>query len=168
VPVLPYLEHTPRLEGDVQLAEDAVVVGKVSLSGPARIESSAVLRGDQSWIGVAGPFRIGRRATIHTEQDRPTRVAAGVWVGDDAVVHACTLGEGVRVEDGGLVLSGSSVGAGSIVAADSLVPEESSFPDNSYVVGTPARRVRDTTPEERAETLAWLHAALEGRSVLPS
>jgi carbonic anhydrase/acetyltransferase-like protein (isoleucine patch superfamily) len=119
-----------------------------------------VVRGDQNSVDVGARFRMGQRSTIHVELHTATFVGNDVWLGDDVVVHACTLGDGVRVEDGGLVLSTSSVGAGSIVAADALVPEGVSFPPNSYIAGTPGRRVRETTPEERAETLQRLAAAL--------
>jgi carbonic anhydrase/acetyltransferase-like protein (isoleucine patch superfamily) len=161
MPVLPYLEHLPKLGAGVELAPTAVVVGKVSLAGPARVDDSAVLRGDQNSITVGSRFRIGQRSTVHVEVHTPTVVGDDVWLGNDVVVHACTLGQGVCVEDGGLVLSTSSVGAGSIVAADALVPEGVSFPDNSYIQGTPGRRVRDTTADERAETLRRLTAALD-------
>ena len=160
MPVLPYLEHVPRLGDDVRLAEDAVIVGKATVAGPARIEARAVLRGDQNQISIGPRFRIGQRSTIHVEEFSATSIGQDVWVGDDAVVHACSLGDGVRVENGGLVLSGSSVGPGSIVAADSLVPEGVSFPANSYISGTPGRRLRETTPEERQATLALLAQAL--------
>src|SRR5439155_25268084 len=108
-----------------------------------------------------GPrFRAGRGSSIHAGLAPPTRVGPDVWVGDGSVVHACTVGDGVRVEDGGLVLSNSSVGAGSIVAADALVSEGVEFPDNSYISGTPGRRLRDTTVEERSETRRWVAQAL--------
>jgi carbonic anhydrase/acetyltransferase-like protein (isoleucine patch superfamily) len=158
--LLTYLSHAPAVGAGVEIAPTAVIVGKVSIAGPAVLADSAVLRGDQNRIDVGPRFRIGRQSTVHVELHTPTVIGADVWVGDDSVVHACTLGDGVRVEDGGLVLSTSSVGSGSIVAADSLVPEGISFPQNSYVVGTPGRRARDTTPEERAETLALIRAAL--------
>jgi len=160
MPVLPYLQHVPELGGDVALADDAFVVGKVHLAGPARLESSAVVRGDQNDVTIGANFRMGRGSSIHVERHTHTRVGANVWLGDDVVVHATTLGEGTRVEDGGLVLSTSSVGAGSIVAADALVSEGVEFPDNSYISGTPGRRVRDTTPEERQETLRMIATAL--------
>ena len=105
---------------------------------------------------------MGRGSTIHVELPTPTLIGTDVWVGDEAVVHACTLGDGVRVEDGGLVLSNSSVGAGSIVAADALVSEGVEFPENSYISGTPGRRRRDTTEEEREETRRRVAAALVG------
>jgi carbonic anhydrase/acetyltransferase-like protein (isoleucine patch superfamily) len=153
VPILTYLEHTPTLGLGVGLAADAYVVGKVSMAGPAVLEASAVLRGDQNRIVVGPRFRMGRGSTIHVESYSYTQVGSDVWLGDQVVVHACTLGDGVRVEDGGLVLSTSRVGAGSIVTADSLVSEGAEFPDNSYIAGTPGRWLRDTTPGERDETL---------------
>ena len=160
MPILPYLEHVPHVGEGVQLADDAFLVGKVSLEGPARLEQSAVLRGDQNRISVSPRFRMGRGSSIHVELATPTVLGTDVWLGDDAVVHACTLGDGVRVEDGGLVLSGSRVGAGSIVAADSLVSENVEFPANSYISGTPGRRLRDTTGEERAQTREMVSLAL--------
>ncbi len=161
MPILPYLEHSPSVGADVMLAEDAYVVGKVALTGPALLSSSAVLRGDQNQIMVGPRFRMGAGSSIHVENHTPTEVGADVWIGDNAVVHATTLGDVTRVEDGGLVLSTSRVGAGSIVEADALVPEGVEFPDNSYISGTPGRRVRETTPEERAETLRMITAALQ-------
>ncbi len=160
MPILPYLEHCPTVGQGVTLAQDAFLVGKVDVAGPAIFQARAVLRGDQNRI-VTGPrFRLGRGSTIHVELPTPTLIGTDVWVGDDAVVHACTLGDGVRVEDGGLVLSNSFVGAGSIVAADALVSEGVAFPENSYISGTPGRRLRDTTEEERAETRRLVASAL--------
>jgi carbonic anhydrase/acetyltransferase-like protein (isoleucine patch superfamily) len=160
VPIQAYLEHVPVVGEDVVMAETAYLVGKVSVDGPARFEHSAVLRGDQNRIVVRPRFRMGRRSSIHVELRSPTLLGTDVWLGDDVVVHACTLGDGVRVEDGGLVLSGSRVGSGSIVEADALVPEGVEFGENSYISGTPGRRLRDTTVEERAETVAMVASAL--------
>jgi carbonic anhydrase/acetyltransferase-like protein (isoleucine patch superfamily) len=160
VPILPYLEYVPEVGPNVEFADDAFVVGQVRLAGPAVLDSSAVLRGDQNRIDVGPRFRIGRGSTVHVEARTSTQIGADVWVGDDAVVHACTLGDGTRVEHGGLVLSDSRVGAGSIVAADALVPEGVEFPDNSYISGTPGRRIRDTTPEERRQTREMVSRAL--------
>jgi carbonic anhydrase/acetyltransferase-like protein (isoleucine patch superfamily) len=160
VPVLSYLEHTPHVGENVWMADDAYIVGKVSVEGPARLEDSAVVRGDQNRIEVGPRFRLGRGSSIHVELHTPTLIGTEVWLGDDVVVHATTLGDGVRVDNGGRVLSTSKVGAGSIVAADTLVPEGIEFSENSYISGTPGRRVRDTTPEERAETRRLVAEAL--------
>lgn len=149
------------LEEGVRVTSGAVVAGKVAMRAPARVDEGAVLRGDQASIEVGARFFIGARSSVHVEVGTGTRVGEGVWVGADAVVHAAEVGDGVRIEDGALVLSHSSLGAGSIVAADSLVPEGVAFPENSYISGTPGRRLRDTTPEERAETRALLTRSLD-------
>ena len=164
MPTHSYLEHIPEHGADVSLHPDAAVVGRVRLAGPARFESRASVRGDQNWVSIGARFRIGTGSTIHVERHTPTVIGEDVWLGDDVVVHATTLGDCVRVEDGGLVLSTSKVGAGSIVAADALVSEGTEFPENSYIAGTPGRRIRDTTPEERAATLQMVLAALEQHS----
>jgi carbonic anhydrase/acetyltransferase-like protein (isoleucine patch superfamily) len=160
VPVLPYLVHVPQLGDGVRLADDAVVVGAVSVAGPARFASSAVARGDQSPISIGPRFYLGPSSTIHVESTSGTRIGASVWVGANAVVHAAVVDDNVRIEDGGLVLSGSTVGTGSVVAAGSIVAENTVFPENSYIAGTPGRRERDTTPEERADTEARLASQL--------
>jgi carbonic anhydrase/acetyltransferase-like protein (isoleucine patch superfamily) len=150
----------PKVGREVMLADNAFVVGKASVAGPARLEQSAVVRGDQNRIVVGPRFRMGRGSSIHVELHAPTEIGSDVWLGDDVVVHATSLGDGVRVEDGGLVLSTSRVGAGSIVAANALVPEGVEFAAHSYISGTPGRRVRDTTPAERAETVAMVRRAI--------
>ena len=160
MPILPHLTHMPEIGADVVLADDAYLVGKVQVEGPARFGSSAVARGDQNRISISPRFCIGRGSTIHVEIETETRIGADVWVGTDAVVHASQVGDGTRVEDHGLVLSNSRLGAGSIVAADSLVPEGSTFAENSYISGTPGRRLRDTTREERQQTLEMVARAL--------
>src|SRR5579864_8701501 len=161
MPILPYLEHSPSVGPDVVLDDSAYVVGRVELRGPARLEASAVLRGDQNRIVIGPRFRMGAGSSMHVEVHTHTEVGSDVWVGEGAVVHATTLGDGTRVEDGGLVLSTSRVGAGSIVASDALVSEGVEFPENSYISGTPGRRIRDTTPEERQETLRMVQQALQ-------
>lgn len=160
MPVLPYLHHQPDVDPDVRLAPSAVVAGMVAVRAPACLAERAVVRGDQSPVSVGPHAALGAGSTVHVENDVPTRIGAWVWVGPGAVVHATTLGDGVRVEAGAAVLSRSWLGAGSVVSAGSLVTEGASFPDNSYLDGTPARRLRDTTPEERAETRRMVRGAL--------
>jgi carbonic anhydrase/acetyltransferase-like protein (isoleucine patch superfamily) len=161
VPVLPYVSFTPSVGPNVFLAPDAVLVGKVRVTGPGRFDASAVARGDQNWIDIGARFRMGTGSSIHVEFHTQTSIGSDVWVGDGCVVHATTLGDNVRVEDGALVLSTSRVGDGSIVAAGSLVTEGAEFEPNSYISGTPGRRVRETTEEERAQTRSMVGEALQ-------
>jgi carbonic anhydrase/acetyltransferase-like protein (isoleucine patch superfamily) len=167
MPVLRYRDHLPRLGSDVALEDEAYAIGDLTVNGPARFAAGAVVRADRAPIVVGPRCHIGHRSTVHVDSGHPTQIGADVWIGEDSVVHGCTIGDGVRVEDGGLVLRGSTVGAGSLVAADSLVPEGATFPANSYIAGTPGRRQRDTTPEEREETLRRTRSALRTADQAP-
>ena len=141
VPILPYLEHVPAVGRGVALADDAYVVGKVSVAGPARARARA-----RCCAATRTASTIGRAVSHRARLDDPRRAAYADADRSRRVARRrrrrarATLGDGVRVEDGGLVLSTSKVGAGSIVAADALVPEGVEFPDNSYISGTPGRR----------------------------
>jgi carbonic anhydrase/acetyltransferase-like protein (isoleucine patch superfamily) len=152
VPLVAYLAWEPQVGPGVVLEEQAFVIGRARVAGPALVRARAVIRSDDSHTAFGPRFVIGEGSTVHVDGGRPTVVGSDVVLGADVVLHGCTLGDCVRIEDGGLVLNGGSVGSGSLVAADSLVSEGASFPENSYIAGTPGRRLRDTTPEERAET----------------
>jgi carbonic anhydrase/acetyltransferase-like protein (isoleucine patch superfamily) len=153
MPIVAYLDNLPHIGDGVSLSDDAFVVGKVELAGPGVLEASAVIRADKAPVRIGSDFHMGRESSIHIDSDCPTLIGDGVWLGARVVAHGCTLGDGVRVEDGGLVLSGAVVGAGSIVARGALVTEGATFADQSYIDGSPGRRTRDTTPEERAQTV---------------
>ena len=163
MPILPYRERTPQVGPEVTIADDAYVVGWVSLPGPAVIGVSAVMRGEEAAITIGARYRMGSRATIHVDPGAETHIGEDSWLGDGSVVHGSVLGDCVRVGDGASVLNHSEVGGGSVIADGALLSENSSFPENSYIEGTPGKRVRDTTGEEREETRAMVRAQISAQ-----
>jgi carbonic anhydrase/acetyltransferase-like protein (isoleucine patch superfamily) len=151
MPILPYLETLPEVARDVSLDDEAYVIGKVRIGPGARIGPRSVIRGDQCHITIGRRFRMGASATVHVDPERPTTIGEDVLVEDAAVVHGCTVGNGVLIEREATVLTGSVVGEGSIVQADALVAEGKEIPPRSVVAGTPGRVVRQTTDDEVAE-----------------
>jgi carbonic anhydrase/acetyltransferase-like protein (isoleucine patch superfamily) len=65
-------------------------------------------------------------------------------------VHGTTVGDGVTIGMGAVVLSRSSIGAEAIVAAAALVPEDAVVNSGALVMGVPAREKRVLSAEERA------------------
>jgi carbonic anhydrase/acetyltransferase-like protein (isoleucine patch superfamily) len=47
-----------------------------------------------------------------------------------------------------VVLNGAKIGRNCLVGAGALVTEGKEFPDNVLILGSPARVVRDITPEQ--------------------
>ena len=49
---------------------------------------------------------------------------------------------------GSVVMNHAKVGANCIIGANSLITERKEFPDNSLIMGSPAKIVRELTEEE--------------------
>ena len=64
------------------------------------------------------------------------------------MLHGCTIGDGSLIGIGAVVLNGAKIGKNCLVGAGSLVTEGKEFPDGSMIMGTPAKVVRELTPQQ--------------------
>lgn len=142
-------DSQPSVHPTAFVAPGAVVVGAVEVSEQASIWYTAVLRGDINRIVVGPQSNVQDGCVLHVSDDFPCILGARVTVGHRAVVHACTVGDDVLVGMGAIILDGARIGARSIIAAGALVTRGSDIPEGSLVMGTPARVIRQLTPEEQ-------------------
>lgn len=126
------------------VADSAVVIGKVRIKAGASVWFGAVLRGDNEWIEVGERSNVQDNCTLHTDPGFPLVIGAGCTVGHNAILHGCSIGNNTLVGMGAIVMNGAQVGANCIVGAGALIGEKKTVPDNSLVVGSPARKIRDT------------------------
>jgi carbonic anhydrase/acetyltransferase-like protein (isoleucine patch superfamily) len=137
--------NVPELpEADrVWVAPDAHVIGKVRLGEDVGIWFGAVLRGDNELIDIGARSNVQEGAMLHTDIGFPLSVGEDVTIGHHAILHGCTVGEGSLIGMGATVLNGAKIGAGCLVGANALVTEGKVFPDNSLIVGSPAKVMRE-------------------------
>ena len=109
----------------------------------------AVLRGDEASITVGEAANIQDNAVVHCEPALPTVIGDGVTVGHGAILHGCTVEDGVLIGMGAILLNGCVIGKNSLVAAGALVTQNAVIPPESLVVGSPARVLRPLRPEEK-------------------
>ncbi len=64
------------------------------------------------------------------------------------MLHGCTIGDESLIGIGAVVLNGAKIGKNCLVGAGSLVTEGKEFPDGSMIMGSPAKVVRELTPEQ--------------------
>jgi carbonic anhydrase/acetyltransferase-like protein (isoleucine patch superfamily) len=64
------------------------------------------------------------------------------------MLHGCTIGDESLIGIAAVVLNGARIGRHCVVGAGSVVTEGKSFPDGSLIMGTPAKVVRELTPEQ--------------------
>lgn len=144
--------QAPELPADglYWVAETAIVVGRVRLMSEASIWYGSVLRGDNEWIEIGMRSQIQDNATLHTDPGFPLTVGRDCVIGHNVVLHGCTIGDSSLIGMGAIVLNGARIGANCLVGAGALITEGKEFPDNSLIVGTPAKAVRETDEKARA------------------
>lgn len=142
--------HLPQVHPTAKVAENATLVGSVTLGPNASVWYGAVIRGDEAPISIGENTNIQDNATVHASPNFPAHVGSNVTVGHNAVVHGCTVEDGCLIGMGAILLNGCVIGAGSMVAAGALVPQNKVIPPGSLVMGAPAKVVRTLEEADRS------------------
>ncbi len=142
----------PRIAPDVFVAPGAVIVGDVEIGPGSSVWFNAVIRGDVAPVRIGARTNVQDGAVLHLDRDAPCIVGDDVTIGHRAVVHGTTIGNGVLVGMGSVILSRSRIGNGVIIAAGAVVPEGMEVPDGALVAGVPAT-VKRILDEERRRAL---------------
>lgn len=160
--IRPYRNKEPRIAGSAFLAENAVVIGDVTLGEQVNVWYGAVIRGDENRIEVGDGSNVQDNATLHVGHAFPIRLGKNVTVGHNAVVHGCTVGDDTLIGMGATVLNGAVIGKGCIIGAGALVKEREVVPDHSLLVGVPAKIIRtlDESAVEKNRQNAAIYRAL--------
>lgn len=138
----------PQLADSAWVADSAQVMGDVALAADTSIWFGAVLRGDTETIRIGRGSNIQDLSVLHADVGMPLTVGEGVTVGHQVMLHGCTIGDGSLIGIGAVVLNGAVIGKGCLVGAGALVTEGKVFPDGSMILGSPAKVVRQLTPEQ--------------------
>jgi carbonic anhydrase/acetyltransferase-like protein (isoleucine patch superfamily) len=113
----------------------------------------AVVRGDVNTVTIGDRVSVGDRAVIHVAKiqgDHPTSIGNDVIIGAGALIHAATLGMACQVGESAQVLDGALVGAHAMIAPASVVTPGTKVPDGEYWGGSPAKKIRDLSEEEKS------------------
>ena len=140
----------PQLHEGSWVADSAEVMGRVTLGRDASVWFGAVLRGDCERITVGARSNIQDASVLHADVGKPLVIGEGVTVGHRVMLHGCTIGDGSLVGIGAIVLNGARIGKNCLVGAGALVTEGKEFADGSMILGSPAKAVRQLTPEQIA------------------
>jgi len=135
-------------EDEYWIAPGAVVIGNVILKKNASIWFNAVARGDNDPIVVGENSNVQDGSVLHTDTGSPLTIGANVTVGHMVMLHGCTIGDGSLVGIGSIILNGARIGKNCLIGANSLITEGKEIPDNSMVMGSPGKVVREIGPQQ--------------------
>jgi carbonic anhydrase/acetyltransferase-like protein (isoleucine patch superfamily) len=138
----------PLFKGDYFIADNAAVIGAVTLENDASIWFSCVVRGDTDDLIIGEGTNIQDGSVLHTDPGIKLTIGRDCVVGHQVMLHGCEIGDNCLIGIGAVILNRAKIGRNSIVGARSLVTEGKSFPENSLIMGTPAKVMRELTPQE--------------------
>jgi len=133
------------------LAENATVVGEVTMGDNCTVWFNAVVRGDVHSITIGSDTNIQDGAVIHcTYQKAKTVIGSRVSIAHNAIVHGCTIEDNVLIGMGAIVMDDAVIGSNSVIAAGAVVLPGTIVEPGSTYAGMPAKRIKDTSDEMRA------------------
>lgn len=139
---------TPHIEDAAWVADNAQVIGDVHMAADSSVWFSSVVRGDTATIRIGEGTNIQDGSVLHADVGIPLTIGKHVTVGHMVQLHGCTIGDESLIGIGAVVLNGAKIGKNCLVGAGSLVTEGKEFPDGSMILGSPAKVVRELTPEQ--------------------
>lgn len=149
---------TPEIADGVWMAENATVVGEVTIGEGTSIWFNAVLRGDVNWIHIGKHCNIQDGSVLHTLYQKSTITLGDyVSVGHNVTIHGADVDDYALIGMGATLLDGAHVGKGAIVAAGALVLKGTQIGDYEIWGGVPAKFIKKTKPDQ-AESYAAHYA----------
>ena len=132
----------PYLPEDAWVAPNAVLTGNVCLARCTSVWFGAVLRGDNGPVRVGEGSNVQDLCVLHSEPGLPVIVGRSCSIGHGAMLHGCSIGDDCLIGMGAIILDGARIGDNCIIGAGTLITRDKIIPNNSMVVGTPGRVIR--------------------------
>lgn len=134
---------TPKMGENCFLAENAVIIGDVTMGDDCSIWYSAVLRGDVNTIKIGDRVNIQDGAVLHTlYQKSICEIGNDVSVGHNAIIHGAKVGNNVLVGMGAILMDNAVIPDNTIIAAGAVVLSNSVLEPGIYA-GIPAKKVKE-------------------------
>lgn len=138
----------PQIPEDCFIAENATIVGEVSMGNQCSVWFNAVIRGDVHYIKMGNKVNVQDGVVIHaTYQKAPTNIGNNVSIGHNAIVHGCTIHDNVLIGMGSIVMDNCIVESNSIIAAGAVVTQNTRVEAGSIYAGVPAIKVKEISEE---------------------
>ena len=154
MPVFSLGERRVELRGrDHYIAWDATLAGSIILENAVSIWFNVVIRADNDQVHIGEETNIQDGSVLHCDPGFPLTIGKRVTVGHKVMLHGCSIGDGALIGINSVILNGAKIGAGSLIGANSLVAEGKEIPPGVLAVGSPAKVVRELTPEQIAGLL---------------
>lgn len=146
----------PKLDASAWVDATALVLGDVVLGEDVSVWPMSAIRGDVNLVRIGARTNVQDGTVIHgahaggvNPTGFPVLIGEDVTIGHRSVVHACTVGDACLIGMSSTIMDGSVLEDEVILGAGSLVPPGKRLESGYLYMGSPARRQRPLTKEER-------------------
>jgi carbonic anhydrase/acetyltransferase-like protein (isoleucine patch superfamily) len=143
-------DKAPQLLGDNWIADNAAVIGNVTLEKGASVWFGCTVRGDNDPITIGENSNVQDGSVLHTDVGVPLTIGRDVTVGHQVMLHGCTIGDNTLIGIQSVILNRARIGKNSIVGAGTLIPEGKQYPDGVLILGSPGVVKRALSAQEIA------------------
>ncbi|MBD5174399.1 MAG: gamma carbonic anhydrase family protein [Bacteroidales bacterium] len=150
--IIPLRGYTPSFGKDCFLAENATVVGDVTMGDGCSVWFNTVLRGDVNTITIGDRVNIQDGSVLHTLYKKSTiEIGNDVSIGHNVTIHGAKIRDFALIGMGSVVMDDAEVGSGAIVAAGAVVLSRTKIGPNELWGGAPAKFIKMVDPEQARE-----------------
>lgn len=158
---------SPIIGSNCFIAENATLIGQVTIGNNCSVWYGCVLRGDAGAITIGDNTNIQDGSVIHCSEGKSkTVIGDNVTIGHNAIVHGSTIKDNVMIGIGATVLDNATVNTNTIVAANALILSGSILEPNSIYAGIPAKKVKEhSTSSKYIEDSANHYTTLKNKYI---
>lgn len=156
-PIRSYQGIRPTLGKKVFVDPSSVLVGDIQIGQDSSIWPLVAARGDVNSIRIGQRTNIQDGSILHVTNKSennglgyPLIIGDDVTVGHKSMLHGCQLGNRILVGMAAVIMDGAIVEDDVIIGGGSLVAPGKRLESGYLYVGSPARRIRTLTEEEKA------------------
>jgi carbonic anhydrase/acetyltransferase-like protein (isoleucine patch superfamily) len=140
---------TPKILQGVFLADNAVIIGDVTIGIKSSVWFNTVIRGDVNSILIGDSVNIQDGVVVHcTYKKTKTIIGNNVSIGHNAIIHGCEIQNNVLIGMGAIIMDNVIIEENSIIAAGAIVTKGTYVKSGSLFAGVPAKFKRDLSKEE--------------------
>ena len=134
------------------LADNAAIIGDVTMGNECSIWFGTVLRGDVNTITIGNRTNIQDGSVLHTLYQKSTiEIGNDVSVGHNVTIHGAKIHDMALIGMGSVILDNAEIGEGAIIAAGSVVLGGTKVGPHELWAGSPAKFKKMVDPAQAKE-----------------
>ena len=150
MPIYEFDGKKPTISPTSFVHPEAVLIGDVTIGSRCFMAPGVVIRADCGPVIIQDDTSIQDNTVIHVNPGTEVIVEKEVLVGHSAVLHDVHIKPRCLIGIGAILLFGVVCEEGAFIGAGSVVQSGMHIPAGKLAVGSPAKIIKNVTPEQKA------------------